>query len=171
LDRDEAWVRWKENGCPPFEEPAWTEREFDLVEQRLRTIVAPLQPMRYSMGDAALSDLWKRAGDLSLESLRGRVSLPNPEDFLGEQLGKMELEGMSAQEQIEKIDEVASREWRGLRVAMKIDMARVLDNQGSLKKYIEATRGDKDVERTKVKKVGKEGNLEPMDIETKMSSS
>ena len=166
LDRDEAWVRWKENGCPPFEEPAWTEREFDALEKRLRTILAPLPPVRYSMGNAALSDLWKKAGDLTLESLRGRVVLPSPEDFLGESLPeKKELEEMSGAEQIEKIDEVASREWRGLRLAVKTDMVRVLDNGGSLKNYVEATRGVKDVQMMDLKHGVKHEKSEPMNID------
>src|SRR5262249_13831354 len=92
LDRDEAWVRWKENGCPPFEEPSWTEKEFDEMEKRLRKILAPLPQFRYSMGNQHLSDLWRNAEDLTLESLKGRVKLPSPEDFVTEELEKASLE-------------------------------------------------------------------------------
>jgi THO complex subunit 1 len=140
LDRDEAWVRWKENGCPPFEEPDWTEKEFDLVEKRLRTITAPLQPYRYPLGNAALSDLWKNAGELTMESLKERVKLPAPEDFVTEELDRVSLEELTPSEQIEKIDERASREWRGLRLAMKYDMVGVAEHKGSLTKYVESKR-------------------------------
>ena len=140
LDRDEAWVRWKENGCPPFEEPSWTEAEFARVEKRLRQIVAPLQPYRYPMGNQALSDLWRNAGSLTMDSLRGRVKLPSPEDFVTEELDKASLAELPDAEQVEKIDERASREWRGLRLAMKYDMAGVSEQQGSLTKYIESKK-------------------------------
>ena len=140
LDRDDAWVRWKENGCPPFEEPSWTETTFAAVEKRLRQIVAPLQPYRYPMGNQALSDLWKNAGSLTMESLKGRVKLPLPEDFVSEELDKAGLAELPDAEQIEKIDERASREWRGLRLAMKCDMAGVVDQQGSLTKYIQSKK-------------------------------
>jgi THO complex subunit 1 len=139
LDRDEAWVRWKENGCPSFEEPSWTEKEFDVVEKRLREITAPLPPFRYPLGNAPLSELWKNAGDLSMEGLKGRVKLPVPEDFLMEELEKTSLEDLTPAEQVEKIDEKASREWRGLRLAMKYDMVGVSE-QKSLTKYIESKK-------------------------------
>ena len=140
LERDEAWVRWKENGCPPFEEPSWTETEFAAVEKRLRQIVAPLQPYRYGMGNQALSDLWRNAGSLTMESLKGRVMLPSPEDFVTEELDKASLADLPDAEQVERIDERASREWRGLRLAMKYDMAGVSEQQGSLSKYIESKK-------------------------------
>jgi hypothetical protein len=151
LDRDEAWVRWKENGCPPFEEPEWTEKEYDEVEKRLRAITAPPPPYRYPVGNQALSDLWRNAGDLTMESLRGRVTMPSPEDFLTEELDKATLEDMTPAEQIEKIDERASREWRGMRLAMKYDMNGVAAS-GSLSKYVESKRAAqmKDVEMTGV---------------------
>jgi THO complex subunit 1 len=140
LDRDEAWVRWKENGCPPFEEPSWTETEFEAVEKRLRRIVAPLQPYRYGMGNQALSDLWRNAGSLTMESLKERVMLPSPEEFVTEELDKASLAELPDAEQVERIDERASREWRGLRLAMKYDMAGVSEQQGSLSKYIESKK-------------------------------
>jgi hypothetical protein len=140
LDRDEAWVRWKENGCPPFEEPSWTEKEFDAMEKRLRQIVAPVQPYRYALGNPALSELWKNAGDLTMESLKGRVKLPSPDDFVTEELDKASLEDLTPAEQIEEIDERASREWRGLRLAMKYDMLGVSEQKGSLTKYVESRR-------------------------------
>lgn len=171
LDRDEAWVRWKENGCQPFEEVAWTEREFEACENRLRTILAPVAPVRYVMGNPALSDLWSRAGELTLESLRGRLEYPSPERFLGEPLDKEELEGMTPGERIEKIDEVASGEWRGLRLAMRLDMAKVLDNGGSLRKFVEATGGTVEGSgkeaKVKISVVDEKG--EPMDVDTKAS--
>jgi THO complex subunit 1 len=154
LDRDDAWVRWKENGCPPFEEPGWTEKEFDHVEKRLRAIIAPPAPYRYPVGNAALSDLWKNAKDLTMESLKGRVALPSLEDFVTDELDKTMLEELSPAEQIEKIDERASREWRGLRLAMKNDMVGVADTKGSLTNYVEskreATKQTKDEEMSDV---------------------
>jgi THO complex subunit 1 len=150
LDRDEAWVRWKENGCPSFEEPNWIEKEFDVVEKNLRQIIAPLQPYRFPLGNQALSDLWKGADNLTQESLKGRVELPSPEDFLTEEIEKASLEELTPSEEIEKIDERASREWRGLRLAMKYDMAKVTEHKGSLTKYVESKLGvkrdNKDVE-------------------------
>lgn len=140
LDRDEAWVQWKENGCPPFEEASWTEREFEAVEKRLRTITAPLQPYRYPLGNAPLSELWANAGELTIESLKGRVKLPSPEDFVTEELDKASLEDLTPAEQVEKIDERASREWRGLRLAMKYDMVGVSEQKGSLSKYVESKK-------------------------------
>lgn len=144
LDRDEAWVRWKENGCPPFDEPSWTEKEFEAMEKRLRHITAPLSAYRYPLGNAPLSELWKNAGDLRMESLKDRVKLPSPEDFLTEELDKASLEDLTPAEQVEKIDEYASREWRGLRLAMKYDMAAVTEQKGSLRKYVESKREAKD---------------------------
>jgi THO complex subunit 1 len=165
LDRDEAWVRWKENGCPPFEEPSWTEKEFDAMEKRLRQIIAPLPPYRYPLGDPALSELWKNAGDLTMESLKGRVQLPSPEDFVTEELDKASLEDLTLAEQIEKIDERASREWRGLRLAMKYDMAGVAEAKGSLSKYVESKKEvimeTKDDELPEVGTSSKEGKQEP----------
>ena len=140
LDRDEAWVQWKENGCPPFEEASWTEKEFEAVEKRLRTITAPLQPYRYPLGNAPLSDLWRNAGELTMESLKGRVKLPLPEDFVTEELDTASLEELTPAEQIEKIDERASREWKGLRLAMRYDMVGVAEQKGSLSKYVESKR-------------------------------
>jgi THO complex subunit 1 transcription elongation factor len=178
LDRDEAWVRWKENGCPPFEEPSWTEKEFDVMERRLRQIIAPLPPYRYPLGDPTLSELWKNAGDLTMESLKGRVQLPSPEDFVTEELDKASLEDFTPAEQIEKIDERASREWRGLRLATKYDMAGVAEAKGSLTKYVEAkkdvameTKDDESPEAgsssKEIKQQGPEDHKdgEPMDVQ------
>jgi hypothetical protein len=168
LDRDEAWVRWKENGCPPFDEPSWTEREFDEVEKRLRAITAAPPPYRYPMGNQALSDLWRNAGDLTMESLKGRVVLPTPEDFVTEELDKASLEDLSPQEQIEKIDERASREWRGLRLAMKNDMVGVAESKGSLTKYLESKRGFvKEVKSEEMEAVETSKNPEPESTEKK----
>jgi|SRR5579859_6973689 len=155
LDRDEAWVRWKENGCPPFEEPGWTEAQFDAVEQRLRKITAPIAPYRFPVGNQVLSELWKGVEGLTMDGLKGRVVLPQPEDFVTEELDRTELEGMSAAEQVEKIDERASREWRGLRLAMKNDMVGVAESKVSLGKYVEGKRMGE----------GKEGKPEPMDVQ------
>lgn len=138
LDRDEAWVRWKENGCPPFEEPSWTEKEFDAVEKRLRQITAPLAPYRFPLGNDELSKLWRNAGDLSMQSLVGRVQLPNPEKFVTDELDKAELDSLPPAEQVQLIDQRASREWRGLRLAMKYDMVGVAEQKGSLTKYVDS---------------------------------
>ena len=140
LDRDEAWVRWKENGCPSFEESSWSEQQFDAVEKRLRSITAPLQPYRYPLGNAPLSELWIGAGELTLDSLKGRVKLPEPEDFITEELDRASLEELTPGAQIQKIDERASREWRGLRLAMKYDMVGVAEKKGSLSKYLESKK-------------------------------
>ena len=147
LDRDEAWVRWKENGCPLFEEPSWTEEQFAAMEKRLRQIVAPLAPFKYPMGNQPLSDLWREAGELTIESLQGRVKLPAPEDFLTEGLDRVALEELTPAEQVEKIDEKASSEWRGLRLAMRYDMDTVLEAKGLLSKYVEMKRGAKEKEK------------------------
>jgi THO complex subunit 1 len=167
LDRDEAWVRWKENGCPPFEEPSWGEKEYDAMENRLRQILAPIPPYRYPLGNAALSDLWKSAGDMTMESLKGRVQLPAPEDFVTDELDMVSLEDLTEAEKVEKLDERASREWRGLRLAMRYDMAGVAENKGSLKKYVESKNGstaeegkkeeDKDIKDEQMADVGANG--------------
>jgi THO complex subunit 1 len=159
LDRDEAWVRWKECGCPPFQEPSWTEKEFDAVEKRLRQITAPLAPYRYPLGNEELSKLWRNAGDLSMESLKGRVHLPNPEDFVTDELDKVKLDSLPPAEQVQLIDERASREWRGLRLAMKYDMVGVAEQKGSLTKYVESKKenlkGTRDEEMPDVETVSK----------------
>ena len=111
------------------------------MEKRLRQITTPLAPYKYPMGNQPLSDLWRDAGDLTMESLRGRVQLPTPEDFLTEELDRVGLEELSPAEQVEKIDEKASSEWRGLRLAMRYDMDAVLEAKGSLNKYIESKKG------------------------------
>ena len=138
LDRDEAWIQWKENGCPPFEEPGWTDKDFDEMEKRLRKIFTPLPQFRYTMGNQHLSELWKNAEELTLENLKGRVKLPSPEDFVVGELEKATLEELSPAEQAQVIDERASNEWKGLRLAMRYDMAGVTEHKGSLKKYVEA---------------------------------
>lgn len=173
LDRDEAWIRWKENGCPPFEEPTWTEKEFDAMERRLRHNIAPLPSYRYPLGNAALSELWKNAGDLTMESLKDRVQLPSPEDFVTEELDKATLEDLTPAEQIEKIDERASREWRGLRLAMKHDMAGVAEAKGSLTTYVESkkevireTKDDESAEAGSPSKEAKQGHEDHKDGET-----
>ena len=51
------------------------------------------------------------------------------------------MEELSPAEQVEKIDEKASSEWRGLRLAMRYDMDAVLEAKGSLNKYIESKKG------------------------------
>jgi len=168
LDRDEAWVRWKENGCPPFEEPPLTEKDYAIMEKRLRQTLAPLPPYRYPLGNQALSDLWKEIDGLTLESLKGRIKLPEPEDFLSEELDKASLQELSPAEQIEKIDEKASKEWRGLRLAMRTDMIGVAESKGSLSKYLESKReaemeakGDvKEEAMPDVEAVKKEGDSE-----------
>ena len=171
LDRDETWVQWKENGCPPFEEPDWTETQFDEVEKRLRQITAPLQPYRYTLGNPALSELWKNAGELTMESLKGRVKLPVPEDFVTEELDRVSLEELSPAKQVEKIDERASREWRGLRLAMKYDMVGVAEQKGSLTRYVESKREvvkDEempDVEDSEKKETEDEKKGEAMDVQ------
>jgi THO complex subunit 1 len=138
LDRDEFWVRWKENGCPPFEEKSLTEADYAAMEARLRKILAPLPEYPYPVGNAPLSEIWKE--DLSMESLKGRVHLPSPEDYVTEELDKVKLEELPPAEQVEKIDERASKEWRGLRLAMRSDMVGVADAKGSLSKYVEMQR-------------------------------
>ena len=75
-----------------------------------------------------------------MESLKGRVKLPSPEDFVTEELDKASLEDLTPAEQVEKIDERASKEWKGLRLAMKYDMVGVAEHKGSLSKYVESKR-------------------------------
>jgi THO complex subunit 1 len=170
LDRDDAWVRWKENGCPSFQEPSWTEEEFNAMEKRLRQITAPLAPYKYPMGNQPLSDLWRDAGDMTMESLQGRVQLPSPEEFVTEELDRVALEELTPAEQVEKIDEKASREWRGLRLAMRNDMDGVLDAKGSLTKYVELKKGVKE-EKKDEEMVDIDQKAEPVkaenDVETK----
>src|SRR5579862_2724040 len=164
LDRDEIWVRWKENGCPPFEERSLTDKDYDASAKRLRKILAPLPPYRYPLGNAPLSELWKETEGLTLDSLKGRVKLPDPEDFLSEELDKASLSELSPADQIEKIDEKASKEWRGLRLAMKKDMVGVAESKGSLAKYLESKREAQREDQVKVKD-------EAMDVETKKDAS
>jgi len=178
LDRDEAWVRWKENGCPPFEEQPLTEKDYEASLKRLRQILAPLQPYRYPMGNAQLSELWKETEGLTLDSLKDRVQLPDPEDFLSEELDKATLSELQPAEQIEKIDEKASKDWRGLRLAMRADMIGVAESKGSLSKYLETKKEAEREAQSEVKEeamevetVKKEGNDEtPKDEEMKQEN-
>jgi THO complex subunit 1 len=151
LDRDEAWIRWKENGCPPFEVESLGEKFYSNSRKKLEQILAPLPPYRYPMGNAHLSELWKEVDGLTLSSLEGRVKLPDPEEFLSEELDKTTLSELPPAEQIEMIDEKASKDWRGLRLAMRTDMVGVAEAKGSLRKYLEIKRDAAKEAQTEVK--------------------
>lgn len=72
LSRDRAWLRWKCNGCQPYDLPQIESIRADAAPAKLSSMTTARKPYQHTMGNAVLSKLWKdTASQAGYDSLQG----------------------------------------------------------------------------------------------------
>jgi len=139
LARDKNWLRWKAEGCPPFQLPPVAPDAYVEARKNIQVYAAPKRLKAKPMGALDFSFLSDKAGDDPLEKLRNpeRYAIPPLESFRGSiQDDDFDLSMAQDKEEKERIIEMrASKLWRALRIASrsrfsvfdKLDDGKILD--------------------------------------------
>ena len=132
LEREEHWIKWKANGCVPFDKAAAVARdETDGAAPRKRKLGAM---KRTSLGNSALTRLWNMGGN-ALEDIAARQQEAMPQ--LGEYLRGVheQLDPEAGIEEEYKLVNDKAFTWKALRLMAKRDvvlLSKVSQPQGSL---------------------------------------
>lgn len=62
LRRDQAWLRWKCNGCQPYDLPPIESTRIETAPGKITPMTFARKAYQYTMGNAVLSKLWKSTG-------------------------------------------------------------------------------------------------------------
>jgi len=145
LKREEHWIRWKANGCAPFDKAAATAREegeAQAVAGTKRKAVGAGGPVRkMQLGNSALTRLWNM-GSNSLEAIAKRQQessqIPSLEAYLKPVAEQMDPEAGSEEEYKLKNDKASC--WKALRLMAKKDVGLLSkvssQNNGSLENAV-----------------------------------
>ncbi|CCG82964.1 Putative uncharacterized protein [Taphrina deformans PYCC 5710] len=146
LDRDQAWLGWKCNGCPPYDIDPLDSARIAQAPSKVEMLTAPKRPYSHKVGNAVLSRLWASAGGWSDKELEEGLTLPSPDSFTQPiQAIEAELQDALQDDEIASLeDRKASQAWRALRIARLTDIEHFTNEVAGarLDKYLVARSQD-----------------------------
>ena len=123
LSRDKNWVRWKAEGCPPFQRPSVSPDDFQDARRSAKRTCTNKRMRATPLGSLDLHFLTDGEVLGGLERLKdsGRYSIPTVESFRGPIAeDDFDLSMAKNEEEKKRAEEArASKNWRVLRVASK----------------------------------------------------
>jgi THO complex subunit 1 len=129
LEREEHWIRWKANGCVPFDKAAAAIREESGggasaagVPRKRKAAAGGGAVKKMFLGNAALTKLWNMGGN-ALEDIAQKQSevVPGLSDYLAPVAEQMDPEAGIEEEYKVKNDKAF--QWKALRLMAKKDVA------------------------------------------------
>ena len=126
LEREEHWIRWKANGCVPFDKAAAAAREDggaggSSIQRKRKLSSAAGGAKKMQLGNSALTRLWNMGGN-SLEDIAQKQSdmVPSLEGYLAPVAEQMDPEAGIEEEYKVKNDKAF--QWKALRLMAKKDV-------------------------------------------------
>lgn len=81
LEREQNWIKWKNNLCPSFEVPPVPEEVEEELRAKRRQLMAPPEAWKWSHGTESLSEIWEM-GYQDLYNLQSFRPVPEAPSFL-----------------------------------------------------------------------------------------